>query len=345
MSGDHAAALKRMPKVDLHRHLEGSLRLETLAQIAEKEGLDLPLKRDALSAQVQVRAQDPATAQSFLAKFEALRQFYVSREVIQRLTREAVIDAALDGVRYLELRFNPMALASARKFPLGEVIDWVCASAAEAARASGIRVCLIASVNRHESVEVAHQAARQAIERKARGIAGLDLAGKEWQFDAGPFRDIFAEAKKAGLGVTVHAGEWAGAEAVRHAIEAMGADRVGHGVRVIEDPEVVALARERGLVFEVCLMSNVQSGVVAEAAAHPLPRMIEAGLRVTLNTDDPQVSGITLSSEYALARRAFGLSEQTLQGLVLTAVQASFLPTREKKALEASIAAEMLGGS
>jgi adenosine deaminase len=173
---------------------------------------------------------------------------------------------------------------------------------------------------------------------------GLDLAGKEWQFDAGPFREVFAESKDAGLGVTVHAGEWAGAEAVRHAVEVMGAHRVGHGVRVMEDPAVVALARERGLVFEVCLRSNVQSGVVSGVKAHPLPRMIEAGLRVTLNTDDPQVSRTTLSDEYDLARSELAISRGALHGMILTAAQASFLPAGEKKALEAGLVAGLFGG-
>ena len=344
MDADEPAAFKRMPKVDLHRHLEGSLRLETLAEIARQEGLSLPVERGALSEQVQVSPQDPPTAQSFLSKFEALRHYYLSGEIIQRLTREAVADAAQDGVRYLELRFNPTALASARGFPIGEVVDWVCGAAEEEAHGAGIKVRLIVSVNRHEPVEVAQRAAQEAVDRMSNGIVGLDLAGKEWEFDAAPFSEIFAEAKRAGLGVTVHAGEWAGAEAVRHAVEAMGADRVGHGVRVIEDTAVVALARERGLVFEVCLSSNLQSGVVAGVAAHPLPRMIEVGLRVTLNSDDPQVSGISLSGEYALARRELALSEEALQGLILTAAQSAFLPPGETKALEASLAAELFGG-
>lgn len=344
MNRDQPQANMPMPKVDLHRHLEGSLRLDTLVEIAQAEGLDLPLEREGLSGRVQMQPQDPPTAEAFLSKFLPLRQFYCTREIIQRLTQEVITDAALDGVRYLELRFNPTALASARGFPLGEVMDWVCGAAGEAARNAAIQVRLIVSVNRHEPLDVARQAAQEASERKDQGIVGLDLAGKEWETEAAPFREVFAASKEAGLGVTVHAGEWAGAEGVRHAIEAMGADRVGHGVRVMDDPAVVALARERGLVFEVCLTSNVQSGVVPGIAAHPFPRMIDAGLRVTLNTDDPQISGITLSGEYALARREFGLSGQTLHGLVLTAAQASFLPERERKALEASLAAEMFGG-
>jgi adenosine deaminase len=342
MESEDFLAIQRLPKVDLHRHLEGSLRLGSLAEIVREQGLDLPAEAGSLSPLVQVQERDPATAQSFLAKFEPLRRIYRSPEIIRRLTREAVADAALDGVRYLELRFNPGALAHEKGFPLGEVMDWVCESAGEAAGSAGIAVRLIVSINRHEPVRLAEAVAREALDRRSRGIVGLDLAGREWDSPAAPFAALFADAKREGIGVTVHAGEWAGAPAVRQAVEVMGADRVGHGVQVLGDAEVVELAKDRRLVFEVCLTSNLQSGVVAEIASHPLPMMIEAGLQVTLNSDDPGVSGITLSGEYALARRELGLSLQTLHGLILAASQASFLPAREKKALEASLQEEIL---
>jgi adenosine deaminase len=204
-------------------------------------------------------------------------------------------------------------------------------------------VRLIVSVNRHEPVRLAEDAAREALDRKSQGIVGLDLAGREGDFPAAPFATLFAEVKREGLRVTVHAGEWAGPQGVRQAVEVMGADRVGHGVQVLGDAEVVALAKERRLVFEVCLTSNLQSGVVRAIASHPLPQMIEAGLRVTVNSDDPGISQITLGGEYALAVRDLGLSRQTLHGLILTAAQASFLPAREKKALETSLQAEIFG--
>jgi adenosine deaminase len=344
MDPDDLLAIRRLPKIDLHRHLEGSLRLESLAEIVRLEGLDLPAEAEALSRLVQIQAQDPPTGPAFLAKFEPLRQIYRSPEIVRRLVREAVRDAALDGVRYLELRFNPAALAKARGFALGEVMDWVCEAAEETATNAGILVRFIVSVNRHEPVGLAEDAVGLAVERKGRGIVGLDLAGREWDFPAAPFASLFAETKKEGLRVTVHAGEWSDALGVRQAVEALGADRVGHGVQVVGDADVVAMARERRIVFEVCLTSNVQSGVVPEMAAHPLPRMLEAGLQVTLNSDDPAISRITLGGEYALAVRDLGLSIQTLRGMILTAAQASFLPARERKSLEAALQAEIFGG-
>lgn len=196
---------------------------------------------------------------------------------------------------------------------------------------------LIASVNRHEPVELAEEVARLAAERMEQGIVGLDLAGNEAEFPAQPFAGVFREARESGLHVTIHAGEWGGAENVREAIELFNAERIGHGVRVMEDPAVAALARERAVPFEVCVTSNYQSGVVAKLADHPLPRMLEAGLRVTINTDDPSISAITLTDEYRLALEELGISGAALAGCIQTAVRASFLPPAQMDALEQKI--------
>jgi adenosine deaminase len=330
-----------LPKVDLHRHLEGSLRLKTMLEIARAHGLTVPRGTGPLSTLVQVQGNEPFTYQNFLSKFNTLRLFYRSPEVIYRVTREAIEDAARDNVRYLELRFTPVALSRAERFPLDDVMDWVCDSAAKASKEFNIQVGLIASVNRHESVELAEQVAWLAAERRERGIWGLDLAGNEADFPAEPFLGIFREARQSGLHLTIHAGEWGGAENVRTAIEVLGAERIGHGVRVLEDPSIVRLARERGTVFEVCITSNYQSGVVENLTAHPVLRMISAGLVVTLATDDPSISQITLSHEYRIACEDLGLSDPILKRTILTAVQAAFLPDHQKNDLMKKISKEL----
>lgn len=169
----------------------------------------------------------------------------------------------------------------------------------------------------------------------------MDLAGNEAEFKSNPFREIFKEAKQSGLHVTIHAGEWGPAENVRDAIENLGAERIGHGVRVMEDPNIVALARERKTVFEVCVTSNFQSGVVNELRAHPLPRMIEAGLVTTINTDDPSVSRITLSREIQHIFEDLGVSLDTIKQCTVNAAQAAFLPDVEKAELVSSIKKEL----
>lgn len=324
---------KVLPKVELHRHLEGSLRLQTMLDVANAHGITIPDSILRLSGMVQVQDEDPLTFQNFLAKFNTLRLFYRSPEVIHRVTREAVEDAAKDNVKYMELRFTPVALSRAERFPLHDVIDWVCTSAADAAKEFGIKVRLIASVNRHESTELAEQVAWLAASNVQRGIVGMDLAGNEAEFPAKPFAPIFTEARQAGLHITIHAGEWAGANNVREAIEDVDAERIGHGVRVMEDEEVVALARERGTTFEVCVTSNFQSGVSPTLSEHPLPSMVQAGLSVTVNTDDPSVSRIDLSHEYKLICEDLGVSLDVLKEYNLGAAQAAFLPDDEREQL------------
>jgi len=165
------------------------------------------------------------------------------------------------------------------------------------------------------------------------GIVGMDLAGNEAEFSAKPFAGIFSEAKQAGLHLTIHAGEWAGADNVREAIEQVGAERIGHGVRIMDDENVVALARERGTAFEVCVTSNYQSGVVPALGNHPLPRMLQADLDVTLNTDDPSVSRIDLSHEYKLVHEDLGIPMNIIKRTILASARASFLPNDERDAL------------
>lgn len=313
-----------------------------MVDIARSHGVTVPASILRLSNMVQVQDEEPFTFSNFLEKFKTLRLFYRSPEVIHRITREAIEDAAQDNVRYLELRFTPVALSRAERFPLEDVTDWVCETAQEAAREFDIPVRLIASMNRHESVALAEQVAWIAAERLDRGIVGLDLAGNEAEFDAAPFAPLFREARQAGLRITVHAGEWGGAENVRQAIELLGAERIGHGVRVMEDPSVVALARERGTVFEVCVTSNYQSGVVASVAEHPLPRMLQAGLNVTVNTDDPSVSRINLTHEYRLVCEELGLSLEELEERILAAARAAFLPQDERRALVEHLRQRML---
>jgi adenosine deaminase len=161
----------------------------------------------------------------------------------------------------------------------------------------------------------------------------LDIAGNEVEFPAEPFAPIFREAKESGLKITVHAGEWGGAENVREAIEVLGADRIGHGVRVLEDQDVVALAKERGTVFEVCVTSNYQSGVTPSLEAHPLRAMIDAGLTTTINTDDPSISRISLSGEYQMIHDQLGFPIDLLKELTVNAVNATFLPEAEREKL------------
>jgi adenosine deaminase len=328
-----------LPKVDLHRHLEGSLRLSTLTEIGRKHGIDL-MGTDHLRPLVQMGENEPYTFENFLSKFAMLRLFYRSPEVIGRITREAIEDAAIDNVRYLELRFTPVALSRAEDFPLGEVMDWVIEGVQSGESKFDIKTNLIASINRHESVALAEEVAQLAVERKDLGIVGLDLAGSEASYPAAPFLNIFKEAQNEGLQITVHAGEWGSAENIREAIEVFGSQRIGHGVRVMEDPNLVALAREHQTTFEVCITSNYQSGVVQRLEEHPFTKMLSSGLNATLNSDDPSISQIVLSNEYRLANESLGVPLAKLRDQTLAAAKAAFLPKKEGETLAQALAEE-----
>jgi adenosine deaminase len=324
---------RALPKVELHRHLEGSLRLDTMLDIARQHGITIPADILRLSTLVQIQEEDKFTFQNFLAKFNTLRLFYRSPDAIHRITSEAVEDAAKDNVKYMELRFTPVALSRAERFPLHDVVDWVITSAHEASKKYNVAVRLIASVNRHESTELAEQVAWLAVEHLADGMVAIDLAGNEAEFRTEPFYGLIKEARQSGLHVTIHAGEWGPANNVKEAIEELGAERVGHGVRVLEDGNIVALARERGTAFEVCVTSNYQSGVVGSLDTHPLMRMLDAGLNITINTDDPSISRITLSHEYYTACEDLRMPQTILKQRIVAAAHACFLPGDEKEKL------------
>lgn len=324
--------LKKWPKIDLHRHLEGSLRLETLSEIALEHGIDLPgYDVDTIRPYVQI-TNEPRTHQHFLAKFRMLRRFFCSRQVVERIAYEAVADAAADNVRYFELRFTPKALSSVGDYALEEVVQWVIGAVRRAERDHSVRANLIISMNRHEELALGWETAELALQYRD-DIVGLDLAGDEVAFSARPFAPIFQRAKDAGLGITIHAGEWKGSENVVESITHLCADRVGHGVRAIENPAVVRLLRQRGTALEICPTSNLQSGAVPGVDQHPLTDLMELGLNITINTDDPGVSNIELTDEYHLAVHQLGLSLENLKRTILNAARSAFLPVEDKEEL------------
>ncbi|MFN2144600.1 MAG: adenosine deaminase [Anaerolineales bacterium] len=333
---------RSLPKIELHRHLEGSLRLSTMLEIARLHDLDLPYRDvEGFRPLVQVVKGEPYNFENFLAKFTSLRYFYQSPEAIKRVTHEAIEDAASDNIRYMELRFTPVALTRVQDFPLGEAIDWVIETVEQTSTQYDIQVKLIASVNRHEPLELAEEVIQLAVDRKGRGILAVDLAGDEANFPGEEFAPVFREAQQAGMRTSIHAGEWGGPERITLAVETLGAERIGHGVRVLEDRSVTAQMKEHQIAFEVCPTSNQQSGVISEIGKHPLLEMIDAGLLTTVNTDDPGISQIDLSHEYLVCNQQLGISMESLRSLILNAAEVSFLPEVEKQALIERFTAEL----
>jgi adenosine deaminase len=322
-------ALRQLPKIDLHRHMEGCLRLETLAEVAREHGVNLPsYDIEELRPYVQF-TDDVPDFNNFMSKMELLRQFYSEREAVERIAFEAIADAAQDKIEYLELRISP----AGKQMRAEEVMDAVTAAVKRATQDFSIEARLLITIVREFGVRVSEQVLELAIAYQDRGVVGIDLAGHEESHSARPFADVCRRAQKAGLGVTVHAGEVGGAENVREAIEFLGAKRIGHGVRSIEDHRVVRILQEHNIALEVCPTSNLQTGVTHAFTQHPLRDLYHLAVPVTINTDDPSVSDTTLTDEYLVAVMVMGFSIRDIQQIILNAAKMAFLPPDEKRAL------------
>jgi adenosine deaminase len=318
-----------MPKIDLHRHLEGSLRLTTLSEIARQNGVDLPSwEPEELRPYVQV-VDEPPDFHGFLNKFKLLRRFYSSREAVIRVAYEAIADAAEDNIRYLELRFNPVALALNQGFSFEEVTDWVILATNKAEADYPIQVRLIVTMNRMEP-QYAQELAEIAAAKQDQGIVAIDIAGDEINGSINEFIDVFYWAKKQGLYITAHAAEAGPPQNVKDALEKLDADRIGHGVRSQEDLSVIDLIRQHRVALEMCPTSNLQTAIIPKLNQHPLYAFYQLGIPVTINTDDPSISNTTLTDEFLVATRGAGVPFRVLPQLVLNAANAAFLPQPEK---------------
>lgn len=321
------------PLVELHRHLDGNVRLETVLDLGRRHGLSLPARTaEELRPFVQITEREPSLV-AFLAKFEVLQRVMVDYDAVRRITRENLEDAAAEGIDYLELRFSPWFMAEKHRLDPAGIVSVVCDTVAEAAETVPVRAKLIGILSRTYGAEIAHRELDAVLEGQGRGLVAVDLAGDEAHYPGDLFVEHFARVRDAGLHVVAHAGEADGAGSVRQAVLELYAERIGHGIRALEDPAVVELLLDRGVPLEVCPTSNVHTSTVESYAEHPLPRLLELGLRATLNTDDPSISGIDLAHEYRVAREEIGLSEDDLRTLQKHALEAAFLTDAERRAL------------
>lgn len=330
---------RRLPKVDLHRHLEAAgMEPEVVIRLAGKYGIELPsTDPETLRPYLQVTEKDK-TLLDFLKKFDTIGRMFVNREIIEEIGYESVALAARDNVKYLELRFSPLYMAQGHGLDLDEVTRAVIAGVQRGSKEFDLPTSLIMIVERQRGVEDARTVERLAEKYRDQGVVGLDLANDEYNYPPGPYAGVFQDARQAGLHVTVHAGEAAGPENVRTSIQDLGAERIGHGVRTWQDAMVEQLVRQMGIPLELCPTSNVQTGAVGRMQDHPLKRYFDQGMRVTVNTDDPSISGITLSDEIATVVRQFGFSLQDLEKMVQNGVDAAFLPQDRRQELAREVA-------
>jgi adenosine deaminase len=308
------------------------MRLATILELARQHGIRLPADTvEGLRPHVQVMSAVPDLL-SFLAKFEWMIAVLADYAACRRIARENVEDAQREGIDYVELRFSPWFMASAHGLDAARVVEAVVEGVAEGCRATGVRAKLIGILSRTFGAEVAWKELAALLAHREHLVA-LDLAGDEKNFPAELFVEHFKRGRDAGWQVTVHAGEAGGAASVWAALERLGATRIGHGVRAVEDPRLMDHLAERGIGIEANLTSNVQTNTVPSLAAHPLKRFLERGLRATINTDDPSISGIDLRHELEVAAPAAGLTAEQVRQARRNALAIAFLSAEERAAL------------
>lgn len=325
----------RLPFIDLHRHLDGSTRLETILDLGRQHNLPLPAwDVEGLRPHIQVTDPQPGVM-VFLEKFKWLTAILVDSDACRRVAYENVEDLHREGIDYAELRFSPWFMAESHGLNPAAVMEAVTDGVEAGVRDFGVPVQIIGILSRTYGPEIAYKELDAILTCKAH-VVGLDLAGDEAHYPAKLFVDHFRRARDAGLRITVHAGESAGADSIRDAVELLGAERIGHAVRLFEDPGTVDLLRERRIGIEANLTSNVQTSTVAGFAEHPLRAMLEAGLLATINSDDPGISGITLTHEYQVAAPAAGLSHRQIRQAQANALEIAFLHPLDKQTLLAA---------
>ena len=320
------------PLIDLHRHLEGSLRLQTILDLGRQHNLPQPAW-DVEGLRPYVQVTEPRSGvMAFIARFDLIKRVLVDYAACRRAAYECVEDARREGLAYLELRFSPWFMAETNALHPQGVVEAVVEGVVAASSQSGLKVNLIGVLSRTYGPEIANQELAALLSYQDRLVA-LDLAGDEVLWPAQHFTSHFRRAREAGWQVTVHAGEMDGPQSIWSAIRELGAVRIGHAVHALEDPALLDYMLEHQIGIEANLTSNVQTSTVADYASHPLHTFLEQGLLATINTDDPGISGIDLPYEYAIAAPAAGLSLAEERQAQHNSLTIAFLSSLEKDAL------------
>jgi adenosine deaminase len=334
-----------LPLIDLHRHLDGSVRLETILDLGRQHNLPLPsFELEGLRPHVQVTEPQPGIM-AFIARFKWMVGVIVNVDACRRIAYENVEDARREGIDYIELRFSPWFMAEPHGLPPAAVVEAVSDGARAGERDFGVRVNLIGILSRTYGPEIARRELDALLEHRDH-LAALDLAGDEARFPGGLFVEHFRRARDAGWRITAHAGEAAGAEilsapaeSIWQAIRELGATRIGHAVRAAEDPALMEHMAAHRIGIEANLTSNVQTSTVPDYAHHPLKRFLERGLLATINSDDPGISAIDLPYEYDVAAPAAGLTQEQIRQAQRNALEIAFLSSGERQTLLAKRAA------
>jgi adenosine deaminase len=339
---EHPEFLRALPKTDLHLHLDGSLRLETLKSLATEQGVDLPADSEQELRQSLVCGDGCESLEDYLEAFRITLSVLQKPAAVERAAREVVEDAARENVRYIEVRFSPI-LHRQQGHSEREILDAVLSGLKEASTQTGVQSGAIICGMRNIDPEKSRDLAQLAVDYKDRGVVGFDLAGAEQDYPAKHHVEAFYTILNNNVNCTCHAGEGYGPESISQALHYCGAHRIGHGTRLHEDRDLMAFVNDHRIPLEICLTSNLQTGLVSRLEDHPFRTYHDQGLRVTLNSDNTLVSDTDMTQEYRLAVGAFRLGVADVRKLVLNGFKSAFLPMKKKVVLLTQVLDEMDG--
>ncbi len=332
--------LRRLPKAELHCHLDGSLRPSTLLELGREYGTRMPAS-DPQSLGEYMLVDDARNLEDYLARFHVTLSVMQRAEAIERIAYELMEDAWRDGIRYIEVRYSPV-LNVEEGLTTSEVLEAGLRGLARGERDFNIVGRVIVCALRHMSPDVSLELARLAVAFRDRGVVAFDLAGGERGNPASLHAQAFMYAREHDLAVTVHAGEGDGAHSIRQAVHLCVADRIGHGTRLEEDASLLEYVNDRRIPIEVCLTSNVQTRAAATFEAHPLRRYFDRGLVVVPCTDNRLMSGISLTDEYHRAARHLDFGWEELKVLATNGFSSAFLPWDKRRALLERVQSEIV---
>lgn len=331
--------LERLPKTELHVHLDGSLRPETLIELGEQSGKALPSTDPAELAKTML-AEDTRNLEEYLAKFEVTLSVMQHADALERVAFELAEDNARESVRYVEVRYSPI-LHTREGLPLTEAVEAPLRGLARAEQQYGIKTGLIICGIRNMEADTSRDLADLTVAFKGRGVVAFDLAGAEYNYPAKKHRDAFFTVINRNMATTIHAGEAYGPESIHQALHYCRANRIGHGTRLHEDPDLTQFVNDFRVPLEICLTSNVQTRSVASYAEHPLRQYYDAGIVVTLNTDNRLMSGTTVTDEYWKAHEHLGFTWEELKQVSRMGFESAFLHRTEKEKLMAAVEEEI----
>lgn len=331
---------QKLPKTDLHVHLDGSMRLSTLLELAQEQSVELPAKDEAGLRAAMRLGENTGSLVEYLKAFDVTLRVLQTRQGIYRAMFELCADAAAENVRYMEVRYSPM-LHTRKGLRLTQIVEAVLSAAHDAEHKHGIVTRVILCGIRNISPESSLQMAELVVAYKNRGVVGFDLAGAEYDHPAVAHSEAFKLVRKNNINVTIHAGEAYGPASIAQAIHDCGAHRIGHGCRLREDGDLLHYVVDHRIPLECCPSSNVQTGAVESLATHPMKLYYNLGARVTVNTDNRLVTDTTMSKEMYLLHSEMGFELADIKQVIMNGFKSAFLPFHEKRRFLEAIGKEL----